>query len=58
MLGLDWVKLFIKRHNLTNWISDNIKAARAGVTRDVIKNYFNHLENSLQNSHFPQCYES
>ena len=44
MLGPDWVKLFIKRHNLTKWISDNVKAARAGVTRGVLKNYFNHLE--------------
>ena len=44
MPGPDWVRLFIKRHNLTKLISDNVKAARAEVTRDVIKNYFNHLE--------------
>ena len=37
-------RLFIKRHNLTKKISDNVKAARAGVTRDIIKNYFSHLE--------------
>ena len=44
MLGPDWVRLFIKRHNLTKRISNNIKAARAEVTRDVIKNYFSHSE--------------
>ena len=42
--GPDWVRLFIKRHNLAKWISDNVKAARAEVTRDVIKNYFSYLE--------------
>ena len=43
ILGPDWVR-FIKRFNLTKQISDNVKAARAEVTRDVIKNYFSHLE--------------
>ena len=44
MPGPDWVRLFIKRHNLTKRISDNFKAARAEVTRDVIKNYLSHLK--------------
>ena len=44
MPGPDWVRLFIKRHNLTKRISDNVKAARAEVTRDIIKSYFSHLE--------------
>ena len=44
MPGPDWVRLFIKRHNLTKRISDNFKATIAEVTRDVIKNYLIHLE--------------
>ena len=44
MPGPDWVRLFIKRRNLTKRISDNVKAARAEVTRDIIKSYFSHLE--------------
>ena len=44
MPGPDWVRLFIKRYNLTIQISDNVKAARAEVTRDIIKSYFSHLE--------------
>ena len=43
MPGPDLVRLFIKRHNLTKRISDNVKAARAEVIRDI-KNYFSHLE--------------
>ena len=42
--GYNNIRCFIKRHNLTKKISDNVKAARAGVTRDIIKNYFSHLE--------------
>ena len=44
MPGPDWIRLFIKRHNLTKRISDNIKAARVEVIRDFIKNYISHLQ--------------
>ena len=44
MPGHDWVKLFIKEHNVTKRISDKVKAARAEVARDVIKNYYSHLQ--------------
>ena len=44
MPGPDWVRLFIKRRNLTKRASHNVKAARAEVTRDIIKIYFSHLE--------------
>ena len=33
------------RHNLIKQISNKVKAARAEVTRYVIKSYFSHLEN-------------
>ena len=47
MPGPDCVRLFIKRHHLTKWINDNVKPARAEVTRDIIKNYFSHLEKQV-----------
>ena len=47
MPGPDCVRLFINRHHLTKWISDNIKATRAEVTRDIIRNYFSHLEKQV-----------
>ena len=47
MPGIDWVRGFIKRNQLTQSISDNVKAARAEVNQDLINNYFNELESSL-----------
>ena len=46
MPGSEWVRLFIKRCNLTKQISEmtNVKAARAEATTDIIKSYFSHLE--------------
>lgn len=46
--GLEWFKGFLKRHNeLSERMAQNIKRARAAVTKDVIKNYFKELEISL-----------
>ena len=42
MEGPDWVRLFIIKRQSDK--TDNVKAPRAEVSRDVIKNYFNHLE--------------
>ena len=47
MPGIDWVHGFIKRNHLTQRISDNVKAAGAEVNKDIINNYFNELESSL-----------
>ena len=45
---IDWVLGFVKRNQLTQRISDNVKAARAEVNEDIINNYFNELELSLE----------
>ena len=34
MPGNDWLRGFIKRHNLTKRITDNVKAARAEVNHE------------------------
>ena len=47
MPGIDWVRGFIKRNQLTQSISDNVKAARAEVSEEIINNYFNELDSSL-----------
>ena len=44
MPGNDWLHGFVKRHNLTKRITDNVKAARAEVNHEVINNYFDNLE--------------
>ena len=48
MPGIDWVLGFIKRNQLKQRISDNVKAARAEVNEDIINNYFNKIELSLE----------
>ena len=48
MPGIDWVLGFLKRNQLTQRISDNVKAARAEVNEDIINNYFNELEWPLE----------
>ena len=47
MPGIDWICGFIKRNQLTQRISDKVKAAQAEVNQDIINNYFNELELSL-----------
>ena len=48
-IGIDWLNGFMKRHNLTKRITDNVKAARAEVNAEVINNYFDRLEETLNN---------
>ena len=47
MPGVEWVCSFIKRNNLTKRIADNVKAARAKVSEEIISAYFDNLEQSL-----------
>ena len=47
MPGIDWVQGLVKRNRLTQRVSDNVKAARADVNEEIISNYFNQLESSL-----------
>ena len=44
MPGPDWVRGFIKCHKVTKRLTDNVKAARAEVTQEVLMDYFNNLE--------------
>lgn len=48
--GPDWTECFIKRHQdkLTSRLSQNIKRARAAVDENIINDYFNELEKTLQ----------
>lgn len=47
--GIEWVKEFLKRnHQLTFRLSENVKRNRASITPEVMKTYFNELENSIQ----------
>ena len=48
MPGNDWLHGFIKRHNLTKRIIDNVKAARAEVNHKIINSYFDKLEQWLK----------
>ena len=38
--GEDWMTSFMKRHNLTKRVADNLKAARAEVNRQIINDFF------------------
>ena len=40
----DWLRGFVKRHDLTKRITDNVKADRAEVNHEVINNYFDNFE--------------
>ena len=58
MPGIDWVRGFIKRNHLTQRISDNVNAE---VNEDIINNYFNELESSLDGipaTHIFNCDET
>ena len=48
-IGIDWLNGFMKQHNLTKQITDNVKAACAEVNAKVINNYFDHLEETRNN---------
>ena len=47
MPGVEWFCLFIKRNNLAKRIVDNVKAARADISEEIISTYFDNLEQSL-----------
>ena len=47
MPGPDWLENFIKRHSLTKRIADNVKSARAEVTPDVIDEFLDNIQTSL-----------
>ena len=53
MPGKSWVKLFIKRHkkDLSKRKCQNIKRARAKVGKEILEEYFSHLEHSLEDVH-------
>ena len=46
--GVDWMYSFMKRHNLTKRVADNVKRSRAEITPDLLKSYFHNLENELK----------
>ena len=45
--GYDWVQSFVKRHKLTKRITDNVKAAKAEVNREIMNMYFDRIEKWL-----------
>lgn len=49
--GNDWVKGFLKRHcrELTVRLSENIKRARAEVSKEMVEEFFKELETTLEN---------
>ncbi|KAJ8941753.1 hypothetical protein NQ318_001347 [Aromia moschata] len=49
--GLDWFKSFMKRHpELTIKLAENTKRVRAGLSYEMIQEYFQHLEQSIANT--------
>ena len=44
--GYDWLKSFLKRHNLTTRVVDNVKPRRAEVDADAIISFFDEWETS------------
>ena len=44
----DWLRGFVKRHDLTKHITDNVKADRAEVNHEVINNYFDNFEERIK----------
>lgn len=51
MPGVDWLKLFLQRHNdeIGERMANNVKMARAAVSREVLSKYFDNLKLSLEN---------
>ena len=44
---LDWLNNFMKRHNLTKRIADNVKIKRAEISPNMISKYFENLAKTL-----------
>ena len=57
MPGIDWVHGFMKKTHLTQRISNNMKAVRTEVNGDIINNYFNELELSLDGIPAPHMFD-
>ena len=47
MPGVEWVRSFIQRNNLTKRIANNVRGARPEVSEEIISAYFENLEQSL-----------
>lgn len=45
--GTDWLSSFMRRHNLTKRIADNVRRSRAHLTPKEVSTYFDHLEKEL-----------
>lgn len=46
--GIDWLKSFMKRHNLTSRLADNVKPSRAEIDAQSVNSYFDELEQTLK----------
>ena len=46
--GPDWLKNFVRRHNLTQRLADNVKGSRAEITQELVNGYFDNLETSVE----------
>ena len=46
--GLDWLNSFMKRHNLTQRIADNVKIERAEIFPNMISEYFENLPKTIE----------
>ena len=46
--GEDWMRGFIRRHNLTQRLADNVKPARAEISKEQVDLYFDELEETLR----------
>lgn len=47
MPGKEWLCTFMKRHNLTKRIADNVTRARAMISPESVNSYFDHLHQEL-----------
>ena len=54
--SVDWLNSFMKRHNLSKQIADDITSARAEITLDVSNEYFDHLTYSIEEISPENCF--
>ena len=45
--GTDWLNRFMKRHQLTQTVSDNIKSSQAEITKKTMIDFFEHREHHI-----------
>ena len=48
MPGVDWIKSFSERHNLSQRLATNVKSNKAEITREEVDDYFDNLESALE----------